>query len=55
MATVVDQTKCTGCGICAEICPSDAIVMHDGKAVVTVECVECGTCIDECPDQAIHK
>jgi len=51
----VDMDLCSGCGVCAEACPADAITVWDGKAQVDVEaCVECGLCVSECPTEAIH-
>jgi ferredoxin len=54
MAAKVDPEKCTGCGACADECPTDAIEMKDDKAVVNEdECVDCGACVDVCPSEAI--
>ena len=54
MAAKVDPEKCTGCGACADECPTDAIEMQDDKAVVNEdECVDCGACVDVCPSEAI--
>ena len=54
MPAKVDAEKCTGCESCLEACPSEAIVMKDGKAVIKPEdCVDCGVCVDECPVEAI--
>ncbi len=51
---VVDITKCTGCEICLEICPSSAIKMIEEKAKVDpLLCIECGACVPECPEAAI--
>jgi ferredoxin len=54
MPAKVDKGKCNGCEACVEECPSEAIKMADGKAVVDVEsCIECGVCVDACPKEAI--
>jgi len=52
----VDATKCTGCGSCVEVCPSEAIKVVDGKAQIDYdECAECGSCEAECPNEAISE
>ncbi len=54
MAAVVNKDECTGCEVCVESCPTEAIVMTDGVAVVTEDdCVDCGACVGECPTEAI--
>ena len=54
MATKVDKDKCTGCESCVEECPSEAIKMVDGKAVIDADlCVDCGACVDVCSVEAI--
>ena len=54
MPASVDTEKCTGCESCVGECPSDAISMADGKAVVSEDaCIDCGACIDACPVEAI--
>ena len=55
MPAKIDADKCTGCEACIESCPSEAIKMKDGKAVVDKDaCVDCGVCVDECPVEAIE-
>ena len=50
---VVDSEKCTGCGICADVCPADAIKVN-GQAIVNAEaCTGCAVCVMECPNEAI--
>jgi len=52
MAAVVDADKCTGCGICEDACPADAIKVND-VAHIGEDCTECGACVDECPNDAL--
>ena len=54
MTVKVDAQTCTGCGICIDVCPLEAISLNDDKAVIDEdECTECGLCVDECPNDAI--
>lgn len=53
MAYVISD-KCTKCGNCSSVCPSEAISEGDDKYVIDPEkCVDCGLCADECPEGAI--
>lgn len=53
----VISEQCKSCGICAEVCPYNAITVDVKKktpAVVnTAACAGCGTCAAECPFGAI--
>lgn len=53
MKAEVDANICTGCGICVDVCPVEAIVVEDNVAVIGDECVNCGQCEQECPNGAI--
>jgi ferredoxin/flavodoxin len=46
--------KCTGCGICAKICPVDNIEMRDGSPVWLHNCENCLACYNWCPVRAIE-
>ncbi len=54
----VRPEECTVCGICAKVCPYNAISVDKkaGKPAVVTEaaCAGCGTCAAECPADAIH-
>lgn len=51
----VDESKCTGCGLCAKECPTNAISMKKGKAGIDMdECIRCGKCHDVCPQEAVR-
>jgi len=48
------ENECIGCGICASLCPENAIMMDFRKAHIdTKRCTECGSCISICPRGAI--
>ncbi|MDA8308134.1 MAG: 4Fe-4S binding protein [Deltaproteobacteria bacterium] len=52
----VDTEKCTGCGKCANVCPTQAIQVKDKKAQVEApQCLACPNCVDICPEEAIRK
>ena len=50
----VNLTLCTGCGMCVDVCPYEAIKLEEGKAEVNeVLCEGCGTCSATCLRAAI--
>jgi len=50
----VDETKCTYCGKCAEVCAYNAIAVIKDKVLVFPElCHGCGACSYLCPESAI--
>ena len=51
----VDNDLCQGCTACMRKCPTGAIRIRDGKAVISDnKCVDCGECIKVCPHKALH-
>lgn len=52
-SVVLDESKCTGCTTCIKHCPTEAIRVRDGKAVINNKrCIDCGECIRVCPHKA---
>ena len=50
----VRESHCTGCEMCVDVCPFEAIKLVDGKALVNeVLCEGCGTCVGTCVRAAI--
>ncbi len=51
----LDEEKCTGCGMCLEVCPHRVLRMN--RTHVEIEnrdaCMECGACSRNCPFEAI--
>ena len=45
--------ECTGCKLCIEKCPFNAIELKNNKAVILDNCTLCGTCENVCPVGAI--
>ncbi len=50
LAYAVNPNICQGCGVCAKTCPTGAIKVEDGKAIIDQTlCNQCGACVTVCP------
>ncbi len=51
----IDESKCTGCGLCVKGCHEGAIQLVNGKAKLVKEdyCDGLGDCLPHCPSDAI--
>ena len=51
----VNKEHCIGCSHCMKICPTEAIRIRDGKAMIMEHrCIDCGKCYTVCPAKAIY-
>ena len=54
-ALKIDNDRCIGCTHCMKECPTGAIRIRDGKALIHKDwCVDCGECLKSCPTEAIY-
>ena len=48
-SVLLDESKCTGCTTCIRHCPTEAIRIKNGRAVIqSSKCIDCGECIRHC-------
>jgi len=52
---VINVNLCTGCGLCIERCPTQAVEMIGGQPDIVrpEDCAYCGLCEEMCPVEAI--
>ncbi|MBI5572146.1 MAG: 4Fe-4S binding protein [Desulfomonile tiedjei] len=52
----LDAEKCTGCGMCLQVCPQAVLARENGKVRIDSRdsCMECGACARNCPTEAIE-
>ena len=54
LGVTVEESQCTRCGACADVCPVGAISQGDTQYQIDAgACLDCGTCADTCPNGAI--
>jgi formate hydrogenlyase subunit 6/NADH:ubiquinone oxidoreductase subunit I len=53
---VLDCTRCTGCGDCVAVCPTDCLEMTGPLPWLPRpgDCVSCAVCAGVCPADALH-
>ncbi len=52
----IDPERCTGCGLCIKVCPTQATSGEKKKAhtIDKDKCTRCGACIESCKFEAIN-
>ncbi|MDI6906363.1 MAG: 4Fe-4S dicluster domain-containing protein [Thermoanaerobacterales bacterium] len=57
---VYDAERCAYCGICAGICPADAVRMQEDRENLVIrrtfdsfKCIYCNRCVELCPNGAL--
>jgi len=54
VSPLITIERCSGCGQCAEVCPTQAIFLKNQKAYIEAEkCIGCASCIAACAQNAI--
>lgn len=50
---IILEDKCSNCGLCADVCPVEAISPIGIYKIKAKLCIACGLCQESCPSAAI--
>lgn len=51
----INKELCQACGLCADICPVEAISQVGEYKINPEKCIDCGQCKADCPADAIDS
>jgi NAD-dependent dihydropyrimidine dehydrogenase PreA subunit len=53
----ITMQRCTGCGLCVEVCPTRAVELARNRPVIVrpEACTYCDVCESYCPEGAIER
>lgn len=51
----INRELCSSCGLCADVCPYEAISQFGVYKINEEKCRDCGICQADCPSNAIEK
>ncbi|NPV71431.1 MAG: P-loop NTPase [Firmicutes bacterium] len=55
-APQVDESRCTNCDVCSEVCQFHAILVSPNRVFILDElCHSCGACVEMCPEKALKE
>jgi len=49
-----NEELCEGCGICAQVCPGEAITLRGHPEIDYDRCIQCFCCVELCPQGALR-
>ena len=47
------DNNCSQCGVCATVCPVDAIDLENSDLIEKEKCILCCACVKSCPEKAL--
>ncbi len=48
------EEECTGCYVCLDKCPENAIIPGEVFKIDPEKCTDCAECVEACPLNVIH-
>ncbi len=55
VAPVTNEDNCDKCGVCVEVCPTDAISLNGKLTTDSTACILCCACVKACPSMARYN